>query len=103
MAQIAGIGNDLGAVKNDLGVPITEVKNNLGAQIAGVKNNLGKDIKEARTDLTKGINQLQFLVTYAPLVLIEDLKKFDMMQQRLKAFHACVRGGGTDECIKSKQ
>ena len=74
------------------------MKKDLEAQINGVR----KDIKEARIDLTKGINQAQFLATGAPLVLMNNPKRFDMMQQKLKAFGECVRGGGGDECIKGK-
>ncbi|KAG0129047.1 hypothetical protein HOY82DRAFT_611249 [Tuber indicum] len=60
---------------------IIRVKNDLQAQITGV----GKDLNEARIDLTKGINQL------------------GIMQERLKAFAACVRGGGGDDCILGGQ
>jgi len=79
------------------------MKRDLEAQIAGVKNDLHSQITEVKNDLAKGINQAQFLATGAPLVLINDPKKYDMMQQRLKAFAACVRGDGGDECIKGKR
>ena len=61
------------------------MKKDLEAQIAGVKNDLGSQINEVRTDLTNGINQAQFLATGAPLVLMNDPKKFDMISIRYGA------------------
>ena len=75
------------------------MRKDLEAQIAGAKN----DLEEARANLTKSINRAQFLATGASLVLVKDPKKFEMMQERLKAFAACVRDGGGDECFKGKR
>ncbi|KAG0129046.1 hypothetical protein HOY82DRAFT_671304 [Tuber indicum] len=78
---------------------ITGVKNDLWAQITEVR----KDLNEARIDLTKGINQAQLIAAGAPLVVLNDPKKLGIMQERLKAFAAGVRGGGGDNCILGGQ
>ncbi|KAG0642981.1 hypothetical protein HOY80DRAFT_1035333 [Tuber brumale] len=75
---------------------IKRVKNDLESQIDGVK----KDLNEAKIDLAKGINQAQTIAAGAPLVVLNDPKKLGIMEERLKAFAARVRGGGGDNYVK---
>ncbi|KAG0125754.1 hypothetical protein HOY82DRAFT_542947 [Tuber indicum] len=70
--------------------------------IKETKTELSTRIEEAKADLGKGINQTQVMALGAPLVFMNDPKKLPVMQERLKVFGACIRGGGGEDCIKGK-
>jgi len=96
-------------VKNELQEEIKAVRNEfdwkinkLQGQINEVKNELKGQINEVHNELAKGINQAQFLATGAPLIFINDPRKIPVMQERLRVFGACVRGGGGESCIQAQ-
>lgn len=59
-------------------------------------------IKPTKQELDHRINLTQEIAIGAALAILDDPKKVPLMQERLKAFAACVRGGGGESCLKGK-
>ncbi|KAG0125114.1 hypothetical protein HOY82DRAFT_617075 [Tuber indicum] len=70
--------------------------------IEETKTELSSRIEETKAELGKGISHTLAMALGALLVYIDDSKKLPVMQERLKAFGACVRGDGGEGCIKDK-
>ena len=63
---------------------------------------LMKEVGQAKKEVGEGIKRVQSLATGAALISLEGPGKVGLMQARLKAFGACVRGGGGEGCVMGK-
>ena len=66
------------------------------------KQTLDKTIEETMQELGRGIDQAQEIASGAPLIVLDNPKKFPVMQERLKAFAICVKGDGGESFLKGK-
>ena len=67
-----------------------------------MRETLDKKIQQTKMVLGYRINQTQGIAAGSALVIIDDTKKVPLMQEKLKAFAACVRGDGGESCLKGK-
>jgi len=63
---------------------------------------LEQRLEQSKQELGKAIEQLQVITAGVAQVGINDPKNMMLMQKRLQAFVACVRGGGGEGCIEGK-
>jgi len=62
---------------------------------------LENEIEQTKQELGHRINLTQGIIAEAALAFVDDPKKVPLMQERLKAFVACVRADG-GESLKGK-
>ena len=89
--------------ENKIYEKIYETEQALQQQTYRTENALEKKLEQAKQELGQGIDRAQAVATGSALAILDDPKKVAPMQERLKAFAACVRGGGGESCLKGKQ
>lgn len=71
---------------------ILRTQGNLGKRIDQTSQTLERNIDENKQGLLRGINQVKEIASGAPLIVLDNPRKYTIMQARLQAFGACARG-----------
>ena len=71
-------------------------------EIVQMGKTLENKIEQNKQELGHRINLTEEIAIGAALATLDDPKKVPVMQERLKAFAACVRRGGGESCLKGE-
>lgn len=85
-----------------IGQMIHETEETLQQKISQAEKTLDQKIETSKQELSREINQAQTIAAGAPLVILDDPNKVSLMQERLKAYAACITSGGGASCLKGK-
>ena len=77
-------------------------KKRLDKELFQTKEALEKKLYQRTRQLDARIRHTQVIATGAPLLVLDNPKKFLLMEARLRAFAACVKGDGGESCLKGK-
>ena len=74
-----------------------QYKQNVEKTIDQVSQTLHQKLEQSKKELMRGIHQAKEIASGAPLIVLDDSKKFQVMKARLETFGAYVNadGGGT--------